>query len=222
MTEEAAIAEQTNQYLDTIFEAVLNGKVKVAVETTRAALAAEVAADAILHDACVPAMDEVGSQFEEGEKFVPEMLIAAHTMAQVMALLKPHLMAGSGEQLGKVLIGTVTGDVHDIGKNLVAMMLEGAGFEVVDLGVDVDPERFVEAVREHNPAIVGLSALLSTTMPALGTTIRALEAAGMREQLLVMVGGAPVSQEYATQIGADGYAADAGSASRVARELLGR
>ncbi|MGL4649028.1 MAG: corrinoid protein [Caldilineaceae bacterium] len=215
-------AEQKATFLDTIFQAVLDGKVKVAVETTRQALEAGVAADEILHDACVPAMDEVGCQFEAGDKFVPEMLVAAHTMAQVMVLLKPHLVQAGGEQMGTVLIGTVAGDVHDIGKNLVAMMLEGAGFQVVDLGVDVAPEAFVAAVRTHRPAILGLSALLSTTMPALGTTIRALEQAGERQNLLVMVGGAPVSQAYADQIGADGWAADAGSAPRVARQLLGK
>jgi methylmalonyl-CoA mutase cobalamin-binding domain/chain len=217
-----SLNEQQSTQLDTIFDAVLNGKVKVAVETTRSALQDGVAADEILHGACVPAMDEVGCQFEAGDKFVPEMLVAAHTMAQVMALLKPHLVQEAGEQLGTVLIGTVAGDVHDIGKNLVAMMLEGAGFQVVDLGVDVEPDRFVEAVREHQPQIVGLSALLSTTMPALGVTIRALEEADLRKNLLVMVGGAPVSQGFADQIGADGYAADAGSAPRVARQLLGK
>jgi 5-methyltetrahydrofolate--homocysteine methyltransferase len=192
------------------------------VEAANAALAAGIPADEVLHGACVPAMDEVGCQFEEGEKFVPEMLIAAHTMAQVVAILKPHMMQESGDQLGVFVIGTVAGDVHDIGKNLVAMMLEGAGFQIVDLGVDVDADRFVDAVRTHQPALLGLSALLSTTMPALATTIRALENAGLRQSVRVMVGGAPVSQEYADQIGADAFAPDAGSAPRVARQLIGR
>ncbi len=210
-----------SEYLDDIFEYVLDGKIKQAADETAAALAAGVPAATILNDACIPAMDEVGCQFEQGEKFVPEMLISAKTMEGVMALLKPHLVQGGAPSLGLLLIGTVAGDVHDIGKNLVAIMMEGAGFQVLDLGVDVDAESFADAVREHKPALLGLSALLSTTMPAIGTTIRTLDQAGLRQGLKIMVGGAPVTDAFAQQVGADAYAADAGSAPRIAKQLLG-
>ncbi len=211
---------ENDDILDTIFEAVLDGKIREAAGHAQAGLDAGISADAILQDACIPAMDEVGLQFEQGEKFVPEMLISAKTMQSVVQVLRPHLVTDQSTSAGTLVIGTVAGDVHDIGKNLVGMMMEGAGFEVIDLGVDVDAMRFVEAVQEHRPALLGLSALLSTTMPAIGTTIRALEVAGLRDGLKVVVGGAPVSEAYAKQIGADGYAADAGSAARVAKALL--
>jgi methanogenic corrinoid protein MtbC1 len=209
------------EFLDSIFSHVVDGRAKQAVAEVQAALEAGVAAGDILHEACIPAMDEVGSQFEQGEKFVPEMLISAKTMQGVVQLLRPLLVQESSESAGTVLIGTVSGDVHDIGKNLVGMMMEGSGFTVIDLGVDVDAESFVEAVIQHKPQLLGLSALLSTTMPQLGVTIRALEAAGVRETVKVMVGGAPVTAEYAAKMGADAYAADAGSAPRVAKQLRG-
>ncbi|HSQ40060.1 MAG TPA: corrinoid protein, partial [Anaerolineales bacterium] len=164
-------------------------------------------------------MAEVGRLFEEGEYFVPEMLIAARAMKSAMAILKPHLTAGEVGHEGKVVLGTVKGDLHDIGKNLVAMMLEGAGFEILDLGVDVAPQAFVDAAHE-GAQIIGMSALLTTTMNNMAVTIEALKAAGLREKGKVLVGGAPVTQEYANQIGADGFAADAPSATRIARELL--
>jgi 5-methyltetrahydrofolate--homocysteine methyltransferase len=211
----------SDEILDVIFDAVLDGKVREAAGIAQRALDQGVSADTILQDACIPAMDEVGIQFEQGEKFVPEMLISAKTMQSVVQVLRPHLLTDDASGAGTLLIGTVAGDVHDIGKNLVGMMMEGAGFQVIDLGVDVSAERFVEAVQTHKPNILGLSALLSTTMPAIGVTIRTLEQAGLRDSLKIMVGGAPVSEAFAKQVGADGYAADAGSAARVAKGLLG-
>lgn len=207
--------------LDAIFDAVVAGQQKVAVAEAAAALGEGVAAGEILHGACIPAMDEVGCQFEEGERFVPEMLLSARTMAAVVDLLRPHLVTAGEASLGTFVIGTVAGDVHDIGKNLVGMMMEGAGFQVVDLGTDVPAQRFVEAVQEHRPVLLGLSALLTTTMPAVGATIGALRAAGLRDRVKIIVGGAPTSPEFAHRIGADAYAADAGSAPRVAKALLG-
>ncbi len=207
--------------LDTIFDDVLDGNIRAAAGHAQAGLDAGISADTILQDACIPAMDEVGTQFEQGEKFVPEMLISAKTMQSVVQVLRPHLLTDESAGAGTFVIGTVAGDVHDIGKNLVGMMMEGAGFQVIDLGVDVDAETFVDAVKEHKPQILGLSALLSTTMPAIGTTIRTLEQAGLRDGLKIVVGGAPVSEAFAKQVGADGYAPDAGSAARVAKGLLG-
>jgi 5-methyltetrahydrofolate--homocysteine methyltransferase len=163
-------------------------------------------------------MDEVGRRFEEGDFFVPEMLIAARAMQAGLRLLKPHLVAGESKTAGKVAIGTVKGDLHDIGKNLVAMMLEGAGFEVRDLGVDVAPDVFVRAAQE-GVQIIGMSALLTTTMGQMSTTIEALKAAGLRDRVKIMIGGAPVTQDYANQIGADAFASDASSAVRTARAL---
>ncbi|MCL4298760.1 MAG: corrinoid protein [Anaerolineae bacterium] len=207
--------------LETIYAAVLKGNAKVAVAEAQATLEAGVPAEDILQQACIPAMTEVGRLFETGEKFVPEMLIAARAMQSTVNLLKPHLIEADIKKLGKVVIGTVAGDLHDIGKNLVGMMLEGAGFEVIDLGTDVSPEAFVKAVQEHQADMVGLSALLTTTISSMKETIDALKEAGLRQQVKVMVGGAPISQDYANQIGADGYSADAGSAPRVAKSLVG-
>ncbi|MCX7681837.1 MAG: corrinoid protein [Anaerolineae bacterium] len=207
--------------IEAIYQAVLDGDAEAAQDSVRAALDAGVSPAEILNRACIPAMTEVGRLFEAGEKFVPEMLISARAMKAAVALLKPHLGQADVKSVGKAVLGTVAGDLHDIGKNLVAMMLEGTGFEVVDLGTDVPPQRFVEAVREHKPDIVGMSALLTTTMPAMKTTIEALTEAGLRERVKVLVGGAPVTQEFADRIGADGYAPDASSAARRAKELIG-
>ncbi|MBN1994450.1 MAG: corrinoid protein [Anaerolineae bacterium] len=207
--------------LETIYEAVLNGDAKTAGADTKAALEDNVPAADILRQACIPAMTEVGRLFEQGEKFVPEMLISARAMQAAMAILKPHLVDAGVETLGKVVIGTVAGDLHDIGKNLVSMMLEGAGFEIVDLGTDVSPDKFVEAVQENNPDIIGMSALLTTTMTAIGATIQALTEAGMRDKVKILVGGAPITQEFADKVGADGFAPDAGSAARVAKAVVG-
>ena len=207
--------------LETIYEAVLKGDAKTAAAETQAALDAGISAPDILHQACIPAMTEVGRLFEIGEKFVPEMLIAARAMQQSLVILKPLLVEADVKTVGKVVIGTVAGDLHDIGKNLVAMMLEGAGFEIVDLGTDVVPEKFVNAVQEHDPDQVGMSALLTTTMASIGKTIEALTEAGVREKVKVMIGGAPITQDFADKVGADGFAPDAGSASRMAKGLLG-
>jgi 5-methyltetrahydrofolate--homocysteine methyltransferase len=207
--------------LETIYEGVLNGNAKQTEAEVNAALAANTPAEDILYKACIPAMEEVGRLFEAGEKFVPEMLISARAMQTAMRLLRPRLTSANVQSLGKVVVGTVAGDLHDIGKNLVAMMLEGSGFEVIDLGTDVTPQKFVDAVKQHAPQVIGMSALLTTTMPSMGATIEALKEAGLREQVKVMIGGAPITQDFADKIGADGFAPDASSASRKAKSLLG-
>ncbi len=207
--------------LETIYDAVLNGKMKEAKVVTQAAVDAGVAAGDILHKACIPAMTEVGRQFEIGERFVPEMLIAARTMSGALEILRPLLIEEEVETVGKVVIGTVVGDLHDIGKNLVAMMLEGAGFEIIDLGNDVSPEKFVAAIEEHKPDVVCMSTLLTTTMASISKTMDALYRAEIRDEVKVVIGGAPVTQEFADKVKADGFAADAGSAPRVVKALLG-
>jgi len=210
----------SEQNLDAIYYAVLDGNAPVAREETQKALDSGVTAEAILYQACIPAMDEVGYQFEIGEKFVPEMLIAARAMDSAMDLLRPLLIEEGVEQIGTVVAGTVQGDLHDIGKNLVMMMMEGAGFRIVDLGTDVAPEKFVEAVKNEHPDILAMSALLTTTTRSIIATINALEEAGLRNQVKVMIGGAPITQDFADKVGADGFAPDAGSAARKAKELL--
>ncbi len=207
--------------LEDIYQSVLDGNMNGATAGVNAALEEGVEAGEILNKGLIAAMSEVGRLFEEGEYFVPEMLIAARAMQASVAILKPKLLEADIKPLGKVVIGTVKGDLHDIGKNLVAMMLEGAGFEIVDMGTDVSPEKFVEAVKEHNAQFVGLSALLTTTMPSMRTTVEALKEAGLREQVSVMIGGAPVTQKYADEIGADIYTPDGPSAARKAKEALG-
>jgi 5-methyltetrahydrofolate--homocysteine methyltransferase len=207
--------------LETIYTAVLEGDAPGAKAGVNAALAAGISPEAILKDGLIAAMGEVGRLFEENEYFVPEMLVAARAMQGGLALLKPHLAAGGVVSAGKAVVGTVKGDLHDIGKNLVAMMLEGAGFEVIDLGTDVTPEKFVKAVIDHKPHVIGMSALLTTTMPGMGVTIKALQEAGLREHVKVMIGGAPVTDAFAKQIGADGYSPDASSAVRLAKSLVG-
>jgi len=207
--------------LEIIYEAVLNGDAKKTEAEVTAALEANTPPGDILHKACIPAMGEVGRLFEEGEKFVPEMLISARAMQAAMNLLRPHLAEGDVSVAGTVVIGTVAGDLHDIGKNLVGMMLEGSGFDVIDLGTDVSPQRFVDTVKEQKPNLIGMSALLTTTMPSMGATIEALKEAGVREQVKVMIGGAPIAQDFADKIGADGFAPDASSAARKAKQLLG-
>ena len=205
--------------IEEIRESVINGQANATVEKTQQALAEGIDAGTILNDGMISAMSEVGRLFEEGEYFVPEMLIAARAMDKGMQILKPHLVAQGVASAGKVAIGTVKGDLHDIGKKLVAMMLEGGGFEIVDLGIDVTPEKFVDAVR-NGAQVVALSALLTTTMPNMKSVVDALREAGLRDRVRVIIGGAPVSETYAAQIGADGYAADASSAVRKVRQLL--
>jgi methylmalonyl-CoA mutase cobalamin-binding domain/chain len=176
--------------------------------------------ETLLYDALIPSLEEVGARFERGDFFVPEMLIAGKAMAGALEVLRPLLAETGAQSIGRIVMGTVKGDVHDIGKNLVNIMFEGAGFHVIDLGVQVAPEKFVAAVHEHRPDIVGFSAFLTTTMPMFKANINALQKAGLRDRVIVMVGGAPVTQEYADVVGADGYAADASAAVAAAKELL--
>jgi len=207
--------------LEELKRAVLSGDDERAAELTKKALEEGIEPGKILNEALIPAMEIVGREYEEGERYVPEMLISAEAMKAAMEVLRPRLMETGVRLKGKVVIGTVEGDLHDIGKNLVAMMLEGAGFEVIDLGVEVTAERFIQAVREHKPDVLGMSALLTTTMIHMPEVIEALKEAGLREEVKVIVGGAPVTQEYAEKIGADGYAPDAASAVAVVKKLLG-
>ena len=207
--------------IETIYQAVLKGDAPGCSEAVQQALDAGTPADQILNEGLISAMDEVGSLFEEGEFFVPEMLISARAMQGALNILRPLLAESDIKPAGKVAIGTVKGDLHDIGKNLVGMMLEGAGFEVIDLGTDVDAQRFVDTVLNDGVHIVGMSALLTTTMPSMQKTINALEQAGLRDKVKVLVGGAPVTRDYMEQIGADGFAPDASSATRKAKELMG-
>lgn len=208
-----------NETLKAIYDGVVEGDNASVQQKVQEALGGGLGASAVLNEALIPAMAEVGRLFEEGEYFVPEMLISARAMKSAMAMLKPYLQQGEVHYAGKVVIGTVKGDLHDIGKNLVSLMLEGAGFQVQDLGSDVSPEKYVEAVRESDANIVAMSALLTTTMVNMKSTITALEEAGLRAKVKVMIGGAPVTDSFAKQIGADGYAPDASRAVAVARSL---
>jgi 5-methyltetrahydrofolate--homocysteine methyltransferase len=202
-----------------IYEAVKEGNNQLAQQKVQQALDAGVPPVEILNQGMIEAMAEVGRLFEEGEFFVPEMLIAARAMQGGMAVLKPHLLESDVKSAGKVAIGTVKGDLHDIGKNLVSMMLEGAGFEITDLGTDVAPDKFVSTVQQGGHDIIALSALLTTTMPNMKATIEALKAAGIRDQVKVIIGGAPVTDAYAQQIGADGFSPDASRAVHLAKSL---
>jgi 5-methyltetrahydrofolate--homocysteine methyltransferase len=209
-----------NEIFEEIYESILGGDNPGAQAAVKQALASGYSAQEILNDALIPAMDEVGKQYECGEFYLAEMLVAAKAMQASVALLRPFLREANVESSGKVIIGTVKGDLHDIGKNLVAMILEGAGFEVIDLGTDVSPQRFAAAVQENSPHIVALSALLTTTMSNMKATVDALTAAGVRNQVKVMIGGAPVNDDYALHIGADGYTPDASQAAALARSLV--
>ncbi len=205
--------------IKSLYDAVVEGEVKAVAEGVRQALADGIPAEKILSEALVPAMSEVGRLFEAQEFFVPEMLISAKAMQAGLVILKPQLAKNNAQAGGKIAIGTVKGDLHDIGKNLVIMMLEGTGYQVVDLGVDVPPEKFIKEVRD-GAQLIGMSAMLTTTMPSMEATINALKEAGVRDQVKVMVGGAPLTENYASAIGADGYAQDASAAVRRATELL--
>jgi len=207
--------------LQALAEAVINGDRDEAVRLAQEAVDEGVDPESIVNDGLIVGMDEVGRRFKANEFYVPEVLIAARAMHGGMDVVKPLLAKSGIEPRGRVLIGTVRGDLHDIGKNLVAMMLEGGGYEVIDLEVDVTPDQFVEAVGEHSPDILAISALLTTTMPGMKDTIDALDDAGVRERVSVIIGGAPVTQDYADEIGADGYAPDAASAVDLAAELVG-
>jgi 5-methyltetrahydrofolate--homocysteine methyltransferase len=204
-----------------LIEAVTKGDINKAVAETQKAIDAGGFIQAIIDEGLIAAMDEVGDNFSKGTIFVPQMLRSAKTMQECMKLLEPLLKEGDVSSKGKVIIGTVKGDLHDIGKNLVSMMMEGAGFTVTDLGVDVSPEKFVQKALEVEPDIVAISALLSTTMPAMPQTIEALQKAGIRDKVKVIIGGAPVTAKYAQEIKADSYGADAGSAVTEAKKLMG-
>jgi 5-methyltetrahydrofolate--homocysteine methyltransferase len=205
--------------LQAITETLITGDGDKLQELVKEALAAGTPANQILQKGLIVGMDIVGEKMESGDMFIPEVLMAAQAMSISVEILKPLLAEGESASAGKVIIGTVKGDLHDIGKNLVVMMMESAGFEVIDLGVDVDPAKFVEAIRENKPSIVGLSALLTTTMPMMKKSIESIEESGLRDSLKIIVGGAPVNQAFADEVGADGYAPDAGSASKMAKAM---
>jgi methylmalonyl-CoA mutase cobalamin-binding domain/chain len=211
-----------DELLRQLYDYTLVGNGPEVLTLTRAGLELGLGPETLLYEALIPSLEEVGARFERGDFFVPEMLIAGKAMAGALEILRPLLAETGAQTIGKIVMGTVKGDVHDIGKNLVNIMFEGAGFEVIDLGVQVAPEKFLDAIREHQPDIVGFSAFLTTTMPMFKANINALEKAGLRDQVIVMVGGAPVTQEYADVVGADGYAADASAAVARAKDLLQR
>jgi methylmalonyl-CoA mutase cobalamin-binding domain/chain len=210
------------EVLQGLYDETLVGNAPRVLELTRIGLDLDMGPETLLFDALIPSLEEVGARFERGDFFVPEMLIAGRAMSGALDVLRPLLAETGAETVGTFLMGTVKGDVHDIGKNLVNIMLEGAGFHVIDLGVQVPPEKFIEAINEHKPDIVGMSAFLTTTMPMFKANINALEKAGMRDQVIVMVGGAPVTQEYADAVGADAYAPDASATVKKAKDLIAR
>jgi 5-methyltetrahydrofolate--homocysteine methyltransferase len=209
------------ELLDELYEHVIDGEAQPTVALTNEGLALGMDPLTLLFEAMIPALEEVGRLFEIGEYFVPEMLIAARAMAAAMNILKPLIAQTGAKPMGTFVMGTVKGDIHDIGKNLCNIMLEGAGFEVIDLGVNVSPARFIEAIEEHKPEVVGMSAFLTTTMPMFKTNIEAIVEAGLRDQVKILVGGAPVTQEYCDIVGADGYAPDASATVRLTKRLMG-
>jgi 5-methyltetrahydrofolate--homocysteine methyltransferase len=211
-----------SELLGKITESLIAGNVDGVAELTKEALDGGSEAQDILEKGLLSGMDVVGQRFKANEMFIPEVLRCAKAMSGAMEILRPLLIESGAAMVGSMLIGTVKGDLHDIGKNLVGMMFEGAGFEVINLGTDVEVQQFVDAVKEHKPSIIGLSALLTTTMPKMGETINALKEAGIRDQVKVMIGGAPVTVAFAEEIGADGYASNAASAVEKGKELLGK
>ncbi len=211
-----------NDILEKISKAVIEGDADNIGMLTELALSKDLTPKDILDKGLMPGMDYVGVEFRAGNMFVPEVLLSARTMLASMGIIKPLLVETGAEMTGKAIMGTVQGDLHSIGKNLVCMMMEGAGFEIIDLGADVAPDAFVEAVKKEKPDIVGMSALLTTTMRSMDRTIQALEEAGLREGLKVMVGGAPVTSDFARQIGADGYASNAAAATDMAKQFVGK
>ena len=210
-----------DEILDKLYEYVLDGNAPPVIDLTNEGLELGMDPLVILFDAMIPALEEVGRLFEMGEYFVPEMLISARAMAGAMDILKPLIAATGAKPIGTFVMGTVKGDIHDIGKNLCNIMLEGAGFNVIDIGVNVPPEKFIEAIKEHKPEAVGMSAFLTTTMPMFKTNIEAITAAGLRDQVKILVGGAPVTQEYCDIVGADGFAPDASATVRLTKKLIG-
>src|SRR5436189_2314109 len=212
----------TEELLGQLYDETLTGNKPAVLELTHEGLGLGMGPETLLFEALIPSLEEVGARFERGDFFVAEMLIAGKAMSGALEVLRPLLAQTGAQTVGKFVMGTVKGDVHDIGKNLVNIMFEGAGFEVIDLGVQVAPEKFIAAITEHSPDIVGFSAFLTTTMPMFKANINALNKAGLRDQVIIMVGGAPVTQEYADAVGADGYAADASTAVRMAKDLIER
>ncbi len=212
------------QIFDELRDAVVSGSLDKVTELTKKALKSGVSADDVINKGLIAGMNIVGPRFKAGEMFVPEVLMCARAMKEGMDICKSYMNDDNSTEgaEGKIVIGTVEGDLHDIGKNIVAMMMETSGFKVIDVGIDVPAEKFVEAVKEHKPHLLGMSALLTTTMPAMKDTIDVLKEEGLRENLKVIIGGAPVTQEFADEIGADGYAADAASATELAKELLNK
>jgi 5-methyltetrahydrofolate--homocysteine methyltransferase len=208
------------EILQLLYEETLTGNAPAVANGVNEGLEQGMTPESMLFEALIPSLEEVGARFERGDYFVPEMLIAARAMQGALDILRPLLADNESAQIGTFLMGTVKGDVHDIGKNLCNIMLEGAGFNVIDLGVNVAPETFIQQIEEHNPDVVGFSAFLTTTMPMFKANINALQKAGLRDRVIVMVGGAPVTQEYADAVGADGFAADASTAVRKAKELI--
>jgi methylmalonyl-CoA mutase cobalamin-binding domain/chain len=208
------------EILKALYDETLVGNAPEVKDLVNTGLAEGLGCESMLYDALIPSLEEVGARFERGDYFVPEMLIAARAMQGALDILRPLLAETGAKPIGTYVMGTVKGDVHDIGKNLVNIMLEGAGFTVYDLGVNVAPEVFVQQIQEHKPDVVGFSAFLTTTMPMFKANINALQKAGIRDDVIVMVGGAPVTQEYADAVGADGYAADASTAVRLAKDLI--
>lgn len=208
--------------LEVLFESIVKGNLEAAMETTRQAVDENIDPQYIINNYMIKAMEEIGCRFQEGRAFVPELLMAGRAMKGPLELLKPLLTGKASFRMGKVIIGTVKGDLHDIGKNLVASMLEGCGFDVVNLGVDISTETFVAAIKNEQADILCMSALLTTTMTSMEEVIHAIEKEGLRESIKIMVGGAPLSEQYARQIGADGYSSDANAAVMKARELLNR
>jgi len=206
--------------MEQLREFVVAGKVKETTEQVRKLIKEGAAADAMMNEAMIPAMDVVGDLFQKGEVYLPEMLMAAKAMKAGLEILKPRMVQGAATSAGTVVIGTVRGDMHDIGKNLLSIALEGAGFKVLDLGIDVAPEAFVESVKEHQPQVLGLSALLTTTMVAMGEVIEAVQEAGLRDAVKVMIGGAPVTKEFADEIGADFFGPDSTSGKDFARKAV--
>ena len=209
-----------DELLKQLYDFTLVGNAPAVLELTNAGIEMGLGPEMLLYEALIPSLEEVGARFERGDFFVPEMLIAGRAMAGALEVLRPLLAETGAEPIGKIVMGTVKGDVHDIGKNLVNIMFEGAGFEVIDLGVQVSPEKFIDAIKAHQPDIVGFSAFLTTTMPMFKANINALQKQGLLDQVIVLVGGAPVTQEYADVVGADGYASDASAAVVKAKELL--
>jgi 5-methyltetrahydrofolate--homocysteine methyltransferase len=213
--------KKMSEIFERLSTAVLEGDAEKAHKLVERGLKQGLSPKEILDNGLIVGMDEVGARFKRGDMFVPEVLMSADAMASGMEILRPLLAESGAEMLGKILMGTVKGDLHDIGKNLVSMLCEGAGFEIIDLGFNAEPEKFIEGIKQHQPQVVGMSAMLTTTMRAMGHTIKAIEEAGLRDKVKIMVGGAPVDKDFADTIGADGYGSNAPSGADLAKQLVG-